>query len=450
MRKLYLANGNSEFKFADTATDINLSAFDDGALASLTANAKVRIKNDSGYLLEVSANVKNNQATITSGQLAQLPVGSYLLELWDTVDGGTAIYPSDGFLRLQINENTTGISGGIISSITVDDFIKQFSDLSQQLKKEVSDAVSNGLKGDKGDVGPQGPPGPQGPHGPQGPKGDQGIQGLSAYQVAVNNGFKGSQTDWLASLVGPKGEPGNVEAGAGAHNATYRGAYLGNALTDTQAAVIKAGTFDGLFIGDYWTIGGVNYRIAAFDYYLSTGDTACTTHHVVVVPDAPLYSAKMNGTDTTVGAYVGSEMYTTGLSQAKTTITAAFGGAHLLTHRNRLQNACPSGVPNGSAWFDSTVELMTEQNVYGNQVMGSLPVGGTVNPWEANGNHNFLVDKSQFPLFAFRPDLISNRNWYWLRTVVSATAFANVDGHGEATCAGAANSLAVRPAFSIC
>lgn len=390
MRELYLDNGNEQFKFADTTTEIRLSAFDDGRPASLTTDARAKIKNDSGYLLEVSARVKNNQAVITSGQLAKLPVGNYLLELWDTVDGGTAIYPSYGFLRLQINENTTGISGGIVSSITVDDFTKKFSDLSQRLKKEVSEAVVTGLMNDKGDKG------------------------------------------------------------AGAHNATYRGANLGGALSDTQAAAIRAGTFDDLFVGDYWSIGGVTYRIAAFDYYYNTGDTPCTTHHVVVVPDTPLYRAKMNETNTTVGAYVGSEMYTKGLTQAKATITAAFGSTHLLTHRNRLQNACTNGVPTGSAWFDSTVELMTEQNVYGNQVMGALPSGGTVNPWDANGNHNYLVDKSQFPLFIFRPDLISNRQWFWLRTVVSATAFADVHDNGNTDSAGASASAGVRPAFSIC
>lgn len=390
MRKLYLDNGNEQFKFADTTTQIRLNAFDDDRPASLTANAKVRVKNNSGYLLEASANVNKNQAVITSGQLNKLPVGSYLLELWDTVAGGIAIYPSDGFLRLQINENTTGISGGIISSITVDDFTKQISDLSQRLKKEVSEAVVTGLMNDKGDKG------------------------------------------------------------AGAHNATYRGANLGSALSETQAAAIKAGNFNDLFIGDYWTISGVTYRIAAFDYYLNTGDKPCTDHHVVLVPDTPLYSAKMNGTNTTVGAYVGSEMYTTGLTQAKATITAAFGSTHLLNHRNYLQNASTNGVPTGAAWFDSTVELMTEQNVYGNQVMGALPSGGTVNPWDANGNHNYLVDKSQFPLFIFRPDLISNRQWFWLRTVVSATAFADVHNNGNSDSAGAAGSAGVRPAFSIC
>lgn len=242
----------------------------------------------------------------------------------------------------------------------------------------------------------------------------------------------------------------SAQAGAGAHNATYRGANLGSTLTDAQAAAIKAGTFDSLFVGDYWPIGGVTYRIAAFDYYLGTGDTACTAHHVVVVPDTPFYVAKMNETDTTAGAYVGSEMYTTGLSQAKTTITAAFGSAHLLNHRNNFQNACTNGVPTGSAWFDSMVELMTEQNVYGSQIMGVLPSGGTVNPWDANGNHNYLVDKSQFPLFAFRPDLISNENWYWLRTVVSSISFAYVAGSGNADGNTASHSSGVRPAFSIC
>ena len=130
MRKLYLGNGGNEFKFADTTTEIRLSALDDVSPASLSTNTKVRIKNDSGYLMDANATVDGNQATITSGQLAQLPPGSYLLELWDTWDGNTAIYPSDGFLAIQINENVAGLSGEIISSMTVDDFTQKFSDLS--------------------------------------------------------------------------------------------------------------------------------------------------------------------------------------------------------------------------------------------------------------------------------------------------------------------------------
>ena len=56
-----------------------------------------------------------------------------------------------------------------------------------------------------------------------------------------------------------------------AHNTLYRGKYLGTSVTATQYTAISAGTFEDLYIGDYWTIGGVNYRIAAFDYYWNCG-----------------------------------------------------------------------------------------------------------------------------------------------------------------------------------
>lgn len=78
MRKLYLGNGDKQFKFGDTETEINLNAYDNGSAATLTADAKVRIKNDSGYLLEVSASIADNYAAITSGQLAQLPVSLHI------------------------------------------------------------------------------------------------------------------------------------------------------------------------------------------------------------------------------------------------------------------------------------------------------------------------------------------------------------------------------------
>ena len=109
--------------------------------------------------------------------------------------------------------------------------------------------------------------------------------------------------------------------GAGAHSAIYRGAALGNTVSPAQYNAIDAGTFDDLYIGDYWTINGVNWRIAAFDYYYNTGDTNCTTHHVVVVPDTTLYSAQYHITEsgeyesgttanTTAGGYQGSDLRT--------------------------------------------------------------------------------------------------------------------------------------------
>lgn len=238
---------------------------------------------------------------------------------------------------------------------------------------------------------------------------------------------------------------------AGAHNAIYRGKSLGSTVTTAQYAAIKAGTFDDLYIGDYWTIGGVNYRIAAFDYYLNSGDTSCTTHHVVIVPDTCLYNAQMHNTssggyeggaaNTTAGGYVGSDMYKSNLEQAKTTIKSAFSG-HVLKHRIYLTNAVANGRASGGAWCDSEVDLMCEQMVYGSGIFSPVSDGSNVPA-------NYRVEKSQLPLFQHEPSRICNRNNWWLRDVITASNFATVDAGGNASYDGASHSRGVRPAFCI-
>ena len=228
---------------------------------------------------------------------------------------------------------------------------------------------------------------------------------------------------------------------AGAHNAIYRGKNLGTAVTTAQYNAIKAGTFEDLYIGDYWVINGVNWRIAAFDYYYRCGDTDLTTHHAVIVPDTALYQHVMNDTNITDGGYVGSKMYKEGLEQAKTTIKTAFSG-HVLSHKIYLTNAVTNGKPSAGAWFDSEVDLMCEEMVYGGGIFRPTSDGTTV-------PSNYRVEKSQLPLFAHRPDLISNRVTYWLRDVVTAANFAVVNSGGRATYANASSSLGVRPAFCI-
>ncbi len=229
---------------------------------------------------------------------------------------------------------------------------------------------------------------------------------------------------------------------AGGHNTAYRGECLGDALTEEQAAAIADGTFQGLYIGDYWTIDGVNYRIAAFDYFLNCGDTLCDTHHVVVVPDAALYAGVMNSTDTTAGGYVGSEMYAGGLEDAKTIVQAAFPG-HVLSHRVYLNNAVTDGRPTGGAWYDSEVELMNEQMVYGGAIFMTLGSGT-----EYIGN--FRVEKSQLPLFALNPASISIGETYWLRDAATTLQFTNTNYHGAAGMGNASDERGVRPSVCIC
>lgn len=248
--------------------------------------------------------------------------------------------------------------------------------------------------------------------------------------------------DGLLKVIGGGSSGGlDVAKNAGAHNSIFRGKNLGTAVTAAQYAAIRAGTFDDLFIGDYWVIGGVNYRIAAFDYYLHCGDTECTAHHVVIVPDTCLYNAAMNSSNVTTGGYQGSVMYSTNLAQAKTTIKAAFSG-HVLKHRVYLVNAVSNGKASAGSWYDSEVDLMCEHMVYGSGIFNPVSDGNTV-------PSNYRVEKSQLPLFALAPEFICNRVSWWLRDVISAAFFAHVNGTGYASYTDASLSVGVRPAFCI-
>ena len=246
--------------------------------------------------------------------------------------------------------------------------------------------------------------------------------------------------DGLLTVVGGGGL--SMEGNAGAHNSIYRGKYLGNTYTAAQQAAVAAGTFDDLFIGDYWTINGVNYRIAGFDYYLNNGDTACATHHMIVVPDTCLYTHVMNDSNTTEGGYYNSKMHTSGLDSAKTTAASAFGASHILSHREFLCNAVSNGRPSGASWYDCTVELMNEFMVYGHSVF--LPGNdGT------NVPYNYTVSKGQLPLFAHRHDLICNRATWWLRDIVTAAGFARVSNSGLASYVNPGGAFGVRPAIPV-
>ena len=67
------------------------------------------------------------------------------------------------------------------------------------------------------------------------------------------------------------------------HRNIFRGKNLGNAIGGDQLSEIYAGTFHDLWVGDYWNLGGVKWRIVDIDYWQDL-----TEHHVLVMPDDPL------------------------------------------------------------------------------------------------------------------------------------------------------------------
>lgn len=223
----------------------------------------------------------------------------------------------------------------------------------------------------------------------------------------------------------------------------WRGKKLGSAVTAAQYAKISDGTFQGMFLGDYWEIGGRIWRIVDFDYWFGCGDTACTTHHLVIMPDHTLYNAAMNDTNVTTGAYVGSKMYTTNLTEAKTIVNGAFTAAHVLNHREYLQNAVTNGYASAGAWFDSTVELPNEPMMHGSYIF--TPAGnGTVFV------SRYTINKSQLAGMKASPTLINPHGEnQWLRDVVSDAYFSIVASYGSASSTYASNAIGVRVVFGL-
>lgn len=222
----------------------------------------------------------------------------------------------------------------------------------------------------------------------------------------------------------------------------FRGKNLGTALTAVQKAAIKDGSFKGMFLGDYWSIGGRIWRIVDMDYWYNCGDTAFTSHHLVIMPDEALYNAQMNTTNVTTGGYVGSAMYKSNLANAKTIVNAAFQGS-VLTHREYLCNAVANGRPSGGAWFDSSIELPNEPMMYGHPHFSPTSDGSTV-------PSIYTISKTQLALFMVCPRFIVNRSYnQWLRDVVSSAFFALVGSYGNTDYYNASTSYGVRPVFPV-
>lgn len=222
----------------------------------------------------------------------------------------------------------------------------------------------------------------------------------------------------------------------------FRGKNLGTALTAVQKAAIKDGSFKGMFLGDYWSIGGRIWRIVDMDYWYNCGDTAFTSHHLVIMPDEALYNAQMNTTNITTGGYVGSEMYKTNMANAKTIVNAAFQGS-VLTHREHLCNAVANGKQSGGAWFDSSIELPSEIMMYGHIHFGNASDGNTI-------PNIYTPSKTQLALFMVCPRFITDRSHVqWLRDVVSSAYFAFVNDYGGTDSYAASNSYGVRPVFPV-
>ena len=271
---------------------------------------------------------------------------------------------------------------------------------------------------------------------------------LDSITASFTTAYKNILDNIKTIATGGKFEDLTNKSIAGYHNSVFRGKDITSYLTDgTLFTRISSGSFEDLFVGDYIVKNNITWRIAGFDVYLHKGDTELTKHHAIIVPDKHLTTAQMNSSNTTVGGYVASAMYTTTLpSILETYITPVFG-SHVIEIRNLLTTGINasgynrwgtnSGCSNAWEWRSRKVDLMNE-----NQVFGSIS-------WSSSGFETGS-DNCQLPLFRLAPEYITNRSyWYWLRNVVDSSRFAYVYYLGNSIRNDASATGGVRPCFYI-
>lgn len=232
-------------------------------------------------------------------------------------------------------------------------------------------------------------------------------------------------------------------------NLVFRGKSLGTSFTNDQKAVIKNGTFKGLFIGDYWEYNGNKWRIADFNYWLNTGDTSLTTNHIVIFPDKKCSTSYMNPSPgTTEGGYVNSNMRTNMLAKntmgsPRYQVNHLFGESNILIYRESLVNAVTNGYSTGCAWYDCDLEIPTECMMYGSYVYTPV-VSQSIIPMLTTVSTKILS------LFQINKKYTNySREHCWLRDVVSSTEFALCHGYGTPAYAISTASMGVKPVFGI-
>ena len=275
---------------------------------------------------------------------------------------------------------------------------------------------------------------------------------------------------WTAAQVGDelgdlKGAITSVQniigsSNAGFHNSVFRGKYLGSSYTTDQHNAIVAGTFDDLYIGDYWTIGGIDYVICHFDYYYRCSDVDINYHHIVVMPRGVMTGLSVtktsaetsdgyyqwNETNTTSGGYIASRMRTVIMPACDTKVKAAFDSSYVKTISELYPTShdSTSGRATGWGWTstDLACDLCNETMVYGAQVWSISNDG--------RPGYEVGFDKWQLAIFRLYPAFATmdgDRAAWWLRSVTSATGVAFVSTGGIASDYSASAAYGVRPRF---
>lgn len=224
------------------------------------------------------------------------------------------------------------------------------------------------------------------------------------------------------------------------HRSVYRGKNLGDTITNAQYAQIKAGMFLDLFVGDYWVVNGVNYRIVDLDYYY--GSTSTPKHHAVIMPDTAMTNGPMNTTATNSTGIYNSAWFKSTRGALETRISTIFP-SRTMPLTTYISSAVDSaGNIIGNTPISGMANLPHETQIYGSRLIGA----------QTSGASSHIDERSQFAGMLLNPSLQLDLSttYTWLADPVKTSYFAAVwNSPGMADAASAETTQGFRPYFLV-
>ena len=226
--------------------------------------------------------------------------------------------------------------------------------------------------------------GPKGDTGETGATGAQGLAGKSAYELALDNGFVGTETEWLNSLKGTNG------------TSSYTHIKYADSMPDADADILASGTGDyiGVYAGPSVT-APTNYT--AYSWYKIKGENPQITYddegYIVV-----------DGVKTEVNIYPTEVSYPININS---TTYASY------EYEFKNGNALGSNVDNRiSLWFDYKFKAGTQFKCVGNDsqykmgllisrdgvTFGSTPNIAEDTGWINSSTETGLINKDDGPV----------------------------------------------------
>ena len=236
------------------------------------------------------------------------------------------------------------------------------------------------------------------------------------------------------------GEKARIDvANANTHNATYRGQSLGS-FNETFAGDIENGTFNNMWVGDYFVVNNHTYKIAGFNYEYGPEENIELGNHLIMLTDA-LSNQAMNSSNTTVGGFAGTELFKNYFPQIESQLQTDFG-KHLLTFNSYLSTSIDgNGAPNNGQWYSLKACMCNSAMWWGSPKYSN----------NANGvKFNLGDEDTQLPIMKLHTaEQSSGSKYVWLRDIDNSSGFAYAANDGSADWGNASNSNGVRAFFLI-